>query len=350
MPIIKNSDLPTYDRLINEGRQIIPLNRAESQDIRELHIGFINLMPDAALEATERQFFRLIGESNRLVQTFIHSSTLPIYPRGEKAQAHINKYYEEIEDLKKVGLDALIITGANVSESHPITDLEIWAPLRDLLEWADKNVTSTLCSCLSGHAAYVYKHGIPPIKHEQKKWGVYPHHVMNRAHPLVSGMNTKLDAPHSRNGEITVQQYKTAGMQILIQSEEVGVYLATSNDGFRRLYLQGHPEYDSSSLLKEYKREIERFKSGERESYPPFPENYFGPIAQEKLNQLKKQIVAGDDVSLSEEEFLPLIENTWTDSARSLIATWIGHVYQTTNVDRQKQFMDGVNPDNPLNM
>jgi len=43
-----------------------------------------------------------------------------------------------------------------------------------------------------------------------------------------------------------------------------------------------------------------------------------------------------------------LIENTWADSARSLISSWIGHVYQVTNIDRTKQFMDGIDPHNPL--
>ena len=41
------------------------------------------------------------------------------------------------------------------------------------------------------------------------------------------------------------------------------------------ILLSGHPEYDGNSLLKEYKREVNRFIAREREDYPPFPENYF---------------------------------------------------------------------------
>ena len=56
------------------------------------------MMPDAALEATERQFFRLIGESNAIAQFYVHPFTLPELERGEKAAAHIEKYYESFDD------------------------------------------------------------------------------------------------------------------------------------------------------------------------------------------------------------------------------------------------------------
>ena len=45
--------------LLEEGETIISRDHAVHQDIRELHIGLLNMMPDKALSATERQFFRL---------------------------------------------------------------------------------------------------------------------------------------------------------------------------------------------------------------------------------------------------------------------------------------------------
>ena len=68
MPLVANSPLPSFDRLRQEGATVIPDDFALRQNIRELHIGLLNMMPDAALEATERQFFRLIGESNQIAQ------------------------------------------------------------------------------------------------------------------------------------------------------------------------------------------------------------------------------------------------------------------------------------------
>ncbi len=62
MPLIANSNLPTFARLKDEGEMILSTNRASHQTIRELHIGLLNIMPDAALEATERQFVPCVSD------------------------------------------------------------------------------------------------------------------------------------------------------------------------------------------------------------------------------------------------------------------------------------------------
>ena len=114
MPLVAHNDLPAFERLRAEGIRVLPSNRASQQDIRELHIGLLNMMPDAALAATERQFFRLVGESNPIAQFYVHPFTLPELKRSAAAQAYINQYYEPVEKIKEEGLDALIVTGANV--------------------------------------------------------------------------------------------------------------------------------------------------------------------------------------------------------------------------------------------
>ncbi|HPD82788.1 MAG: homoserine O-succinyltransferase [Alphaproteobacteria bacterium] len=350
MPIVKASDLPTYDRLIREGRPVLPPDRAITQDIRELHIGFCNIMPDAALEATERQWFRLIGESNRVAQIYIHPFTLPVFERSPEAQKHIEQYYDKFETLKADGLDALIVTGANEETNPHVSEIETWAPLKELLEWSYENVTSTICSCLASHGLMTYYHGQKPSWRQTKQWGVFSHRVLERDHPLINGMNTKFDVPHSRFSEITRDQFDAAGMVTLIESEEAGVHVAVSKDGFRQICLQGHPEYDTTSLLKEYKRDVGWFQNGSVKEYSPFPAHYFEPAAQNVLNDVKANILAGKQVEFPEAEIERLLENTWADSARSFLSSWIGHVYQVTNVDRQKQFMDGVDPKNPLSL
>ncbi len=324
MPLVAYKDLPTFKRLQDEGRTILPPERAKHQDIRELHIGLLNMMPDAALEATERQFFRLVGESNQIAQLYIHPFSLPELERSDKTRKYIDKYYEPFDKLKEDGLDALIITGANVSQPD-LGKEPFWQPLQEVIEWSWNNTASTMCSCLATHAIMQarYNQKRKPLP-DGKLWGVYKHKVMDKTHPLVRNMNTVFDVPHSRFNNISAQQFKDAGMKILIESADAGTHIAVSPDGFRLICMQGHPEYDAVSLLKEYEREVALYKSGERETAPPSPANYF----------------SGQDDSE--------IENTWTDSARSTLASWIGLVYQITNADRSKQFMDGVNPDNPL--
>lgn len=349
MPLVQNSDLPTYERLRGEGRQVLTSSRAIHQDIRELHIGFLNIMPDAALEATERQFFRLIGESNRVAQIHIHPFTLPNIPRSEEAKEHIDKYYEDFEDLKRDGLDALIITGANEETNPHVSDEAFWAPLLDVLNWAQDHVTSTLCSCLASHAALTHLYGQPPVWRDDKRWGVFSHKVMDRTHPIMRWMNTRFDAPHSRFSEISPEQFEKAGMHILARSEEAGVHMAVSLDGFKLICFQGHPEYDLFSLLKEYRRDIGWWQNGTIDYEPPFPHGYFTPEAEALARTHKDKILAGEkDAPFPEKEIAALLDNTWADSARAAIGNWIGLVYQVTHFDRRKQFMDGVDPNDPL--
>ena len=350
MPLIKNSPLPTFDRLNEEGRQVLDAERANQQDIRELHIGFLNLMPDAALEAAERQFFRLIGESNRIVQLHIHPFTLPIFKRGAEAQKHIDTYYEPLEKIMADGLDALVITGANEETNPHVSDVATWGPLKEVLAWARENVTSTLCSCLASHAALTYTYGQPPSWREAKRWGVFRHKVMEPSHPIVKGMNTVFDLPHSRYSEITREQFEKAGMRILVESPDAGVHMASSKDGLRLICFQGHPEYDVFSLLKEYRREVTNYIEGIRADYPPLPENYLGDEAEALAIEFKEKILTGNATAkeFPEEKIAALLDNTWADSARSSIGAWIGLVYQVTHNDRKKPFMDGIDPENPL--
>ncbi len=349
MPLVQNSNLPSYQRLRDEGRQILTSNRAVHQDIREMHIGFLNIMPDAALEATERQFFRLIGESNRVAQIHIHPFTLPNIERGPEAQNHIEKYYESFEQLKQDGLDALIITGANEETNPHVSEESFWAPLLDVLNWAQDHVPSTLCSCLASHAALTHLYGQPPVWRDDKRWGVFSHKVTDRGHPILRWMNTRFDAPHSRFSEITQDQFERAGMRILAQSEEAGVHMAASPDGFRLICFQGHPEYDLFSLLKEYRRDIGWYQDGTIDYEPPFPRGYFTAEAEALAKNHKDKILAGDkDAIFPEDEIAALLDNTWADSARAAIGNWIGLVYQTTHFDRRKLFMDGIDPNDPL--
>lgn len=350
MPLIRNSNLPTFERLQNEGRQVLDAARASHQDIRELHIGFLNMMPDAALEAAERQFFRLIGESNRIVQIHIHPFTLPIVSRGAEAQKHIDTHYVPLEKIKADGLDALVITGANEETNPHVSDERFWGPLKEMLAWSYENVTSTLCSCLASHAALTYSYGQPPMWRDDKRWGVYRHKVMEPDHPIVKGMNTSFDVPHSRYSEITRGQFEKAGMRILVESPEAGVHLATSKDGLRLVCFQGHPEYDVFSLIKEYRREVMNFMDRKRPDYPPFPEYYFNERAKEVAAAFKNDVLDGKQGDFPEEAITALLENTWADSARSAIGAWVGLVYQVTHVDRKKPFMDGINPNNPLGL
>ncbi|MGA9574854.1 MAG: homoserine O-succinyltransferase [Lysobacterales bacterium] len=355
MPLVEHLELPTFSRLREQGHEVLPLDRAVHQDIRELHIGFLNMMPDSALEATERQFIRLVGNCNRIAQFYVYPFSLPGLSRSAKTQEYIERYYCKFEDLQEQGLDALIITGANIS--NPDLEKEpFWQPLSEVVRWAGNNVASTLCSCLATHALLRYLYGIERRALPRKRWGVYSHRISSPGHPLLRDINTRFDVPHSRYNEISRRQLEDAGLTVLVESESGGVHMAVSPDQFRMIYFQGHPEYDRNSLLKEYKREMVRFLAGELVVPPPFPENYFPAevalLAEqylEQAEQARQAPVSGEPLpALPEEEIEAMLDNTWGDTAKAMVNNWLGLVYQVTNLDRKKQFMDEIDPDDPL--
>lgn len=352
MPLVAHSNLPTFDRLRRDGQEVLSIDRALSQDLRELHIGFLNMMPDAALQATERQFMRLIGACNRIAQFYVHPFTIDGVDRLGAAKAYVDTHYSKWNDLQRTGLDALIITGANVTQAD-ITRERFWDPLIAVAEWAHEHVCSVLCSCLASHALFKHYHSIVRTHLDVKQWGVYSHRVLDTTHPLTATINTRFDAPHSRFNDVPRSQLEAAGLKVLVESEEAGVHLAVSADQFRWVFFQGHPEYDINSLLKEYKREVGRFIRAEREDYPPYPEHYFGEDAVRILDAYKHRVIAAVEAGRStptfpEQQIMPILDNTWTDTGKAIFNAWLGFVYQLTHRDRRQLFMPGVDADDPL--
>lgn len=352
MPLVAHNGLPAFQRLKDHGQEVLSLERAQQQDVRELHIGLLNMMPDAALSATEHQFVRLIGSSRQAAQFYVYPFSLREQKRGAQAEEHIGQFYSSFDTLATQGLDALIISGANVA--NPTLDREpFWEPLMEIVSWAETNVASMLCSCLATHALVKYHHGIDRIRLPQKQWGVYSHQVSEPAHPIMRGIDAQFDAPHSRYNEVNRSQLEDAGLAVLAESPEAGVHLAVSPDQFRTVYFQGHPEYQAVSLLKEYKREVFRFINGELDAPPPYPEHYFPDeaieIAAGFMAQCQAAMKNDEEIpEFPENELERHVHNTWTDTGKAIVNNWLGLVYQLTNCDRRLQFMDGVDPDDPL--
>ncbi len=352
MPIVAHSDLPTFSDLRAGGEPVLAAGEALTQDIRELHIGLLNMMPDAAFRVTEHQFMRLIGGANAIVQLYVHPFTVPGLQRGPAISEYIERHYTPFEALRTDGLDALVVTGANVTNPD-LEDEAFWEPLREVMEWADAHVTSTLCSCLSNHALAQQRYGVHRRRLLSKRWGVFSHRTIQPDHPLLRGTNTRFDVPHSRWNEVTSTDLAAAGVQVLVESLEGDFHLGTSPDGFRNVYLQGHPEYDTVSLLKEFKREVARLLAGEIDGVPPLPEQYLPDRAARLARAHVEQAVRARDSGaplpeFPEERIAAEIDNTWTDTGRAIFNNWLGLVYRLTHIERGVPFDEGIDPDDPL--
>lgn len=346
MPLVAHNNLPAFDRLREQGYDVLSAGSSLSPEPRELHIGVLNMMPDEALAITERQFLGLIANCSQAVNFRVHFFSVGCLPRSAAAQEHIAEHYTTFERLRQTRPDALIISGANVS--NPAIDKEpFWDPLRDIIDWARENVHSILCSCLATHALVKQLYGIDRRPLERKKWGVYGHRATDRRHPLLQGINTRFDVPHSRFNEIAREQFQAAGLHVLAESDEGGVHLAVSPDHSRLVFFQGHPEYDHNSLLKEYKREIHRYLNGEIGERPPYPDNYFSSHAAEivdsYLYEANRAGTRGDSTpAFPEGEIEPHLHNTWGDTGKALFSNWIGLVCRLAHSERCIPFMQGV--------
>ena len=55
-------------------------------------------------------------------------------------------------------------------------------------------------------------------------------------------------------------------------------------------------------------------------------------------------------VETLDQEIDSMLDNTWGDTAKAIVNNWLGLVYQVTNLDRNKQFMSHVDPNDPLGL
>lgn len=328
MPLIAHSSLPAFATLGREGVDVAAPDAAGQ--LPELHVGLLNLMPDAALEATERQFIRLVAAYGDRADLYVHLIAVAVEHRDEPARSYVERHYQDFPSIVERGLDALIVTGANPKSPDLSTEV-FWGPLTEVLEWAQGHTGSIMCSCLATHAVLEWDRKIQRVLLPQKRWGVYAHRRLDPQHPLLDGLGEKLLLPHSHYFDVSRAAMEAAGVEVLLYSDQAGVLLAVSDVAPGWVMFQGHPEYDAVSLLKEYKREIHRFIAGERQ-YPPYPEHYFSDVAEAILvdyrRRLEDALEHGAELpEFPETELTPLVANTWGQAGRRMFRNWLAGVH-----------------------
>lgn len=266
MPIKVLGDLPAKEILERENIFVMDETRAMHQDVRPIQIGILNLMP--VKEDTELQLLRLL--SNTPLQINITLLTLKTHESKNTSKSHLNKFYTSIPDLIEEGikLDGLIITGAPL-ERMDYDKVDFWDEIKEIMEWSQENVTSTMFVCWGALAGLYYFYDIPKYPLEEKISGVFEHRVHNRKVPLVRSFDDVFYAPHSRFSECRKEDIeKHKELQILADSDEAGVFLVMKYDG-SQIFVMGHPEYDRMTLDGEFKRDLAKGMD------PEVPKHYY---------------------------------------------------------------------------
>ena len=290
-------------------------------------IGVLNNMPDPALEATEGQFSSLLQAAAGSHPVRLCFSCLPGVPRGPAARERIERIYWSLEELLRQAPDALIVTGTE-PRAAALSDEPYWAQFVEVLHWAEAHTVSSIWSCLAAHAAVEVLDGVRRQRLGQKRFGVFEHSVL-AGHPLVRGVSAPLRMPHSRWNELPVAQLRAAGYAILSCSPESGADLFVKQRRSLHLFFQGHPEYERTTLFKEYRRDVGRFLSGQQSSYPPLPCRYFSAAAAAALREFQERALSQRTPELLTD--FPAAaaagaHSSWRPAALTMYGNWLSWV------------------------
>lgn len=299
MPIRIPNNLPARGTLESENIFVMNEARAESQQIRPLRIGLLNLMPTKI--TTETQLSRLLGNTPLQVELFlVQVGRVP----KNTPQEHMIAFYKSFSEIKDEYFDGFIITGAPV-EQMEFEEVEYWQELCEIMEWTKTHVHSTLHICWGAQAALYYHFGIQKVPLEEKLFGVFRHRVVYKNPILLRGFDDEFWVPHSRHTTVRYEDVAAVPeIKILAASEEAGLYAMSTQYG-RQLFITGHSEYDAETLNLEYVRD----KTAGKPIHVPC--NYF----------------PNDDDTQP-----PVVR--WRSHANLLFSNWLNYiVYQTVPYD-----------------
>ncbi len=253
MPIKIPDNLPAAETLMDENIFVMFEKRAYRQDIRPLQIVILNLMPVKTV--TETQILRLLGNTPLQVDiVLVHSNQ---HISKNTSQEHLRKFYRTFDDIKDQKFDGMVITGAPI-EHLEFGEVDYWNELKEIMDWAKKNIFSTMYLCWAAQAGLYHHCGIPKYSLDSKLFGVFSHRVVNKKSQLMRGFDDLFYVPHSRYTEVRREDIeKVNDLEILAESDEAGVYVVSRKDG-KQIFVTGHAEYDSLTLKEEYERDLEK--------------------------------------------------------------------------------------------
>ena len=98
------------------------------------------------------------------------------------------------------------------------------------------------------------------------------------------------------------------------------------------VFFQGHPEYHSCTLLREYRRDVARYLAGTHSQYQTLPQGYFSEPAGARLAQFRGLAIAQRSPQLISqfpfEAEARELTDTWQASSIILYANWLSYIEQ----------------------
>jgi homoserine O-succinyltransferase len=117
---------------------------------------------------------------------------------------------------------------------------------------------------------------------------------------------------------------------VLTRSELAGVDAFVKQRQSLFVFFQGHPEYEATTLLLEYRRDIGRFLRRERDTYPAMPHGYFDQDTIAALTALRERALVDRREELLAEFPTAMaaakVTNTWRSTAVGLYRNWLRYI------------------------
>lgn len=303
MPVRINSNLPARKILEKENIFVMTEKRAAQQDIRPLKIAIVNLMPTK--ETTETQILRLLGNSP--LQIDISLVRMENHESKNTQEEYLKKFYIPSSKVFTQKFDGMIITGAPV-EQIEFEKVDYWKEICEIMDYAKKNVFSTLYLCWASMAGLYHHYEIQKYPLDKKMFGIFMNERIIENEPLLRGFDDTFPIPQSRHTTILKDDIlKCNKLQILAESAEAGVTIIKSKDN-RQIFMTGHLEYDTLTLAEEYYRDIDKGLK------IALPKNYF---PTNNVNRMPTSY--------------------WRATAHLFYSNWLNYyVYQETPFDLEK--------------
>jgi homoserine O-succinyltransferase/O-acetyltransferase len=293
-----------------------------------IEVGLVNSMPDAALEATERQFIDLVQSAAGDLPVRLRFFSLPEVPRGERGRRRVAASYGDIDEARNSRLDALIVTGTE-PRAAALPDEPYWPALAELIAWAERNTISTIWSCLAAHAAVLHLDGVKRHPLAEKCFGVFTC-AKAAEHPLTMGLAPEIPVPHSRWNALREDALAARGYEVLTRSPQAGVDAFIRQGGSLFVFFQGHPEYDAASLPAEYRRDFARFVRRESDICPLPPHGCFDAATMDELMRLRGRAIRDPHEGVLAELAVAAdgraLRDVWRPAATRIYRNWLALV------------------------
>ena len=294
MPITLPANLPAYDVLSREGVMVMSDTRAARQDIRQIKIGLLNLMPKKI--QTETQFARLIGATPLQIElTLIRMSERQ--PKNTSAQ-HLEAFYQTFAQARERRFDGLIVTGAPI-EHLEYEAVSYWPELVEVFDWTQTHVHRTMGVCWGGMAMLHHFWGVPKHGLPAKAFGCFHHRAVDAASPYLQGFSDSFMVPVSRWTEVRAV-WNRGGHATQQRMKQIEDALPFS---IRKLDFDNGTEFLNAHFINYFKgREPQVELSRSR----PYRKNDNAHIEQKNYTHVR--LVLGDDRFEREELVEPLNE------------------------------------------